>query len=88
MFDGNTFQELLCIIIPIANDVFFEPVEHFSVTLSCPSNNVMLDEVNTSATIFIKSTSTDAGDKYAVEPLYKGHAGTMKIVLYTPLFRG
>ena len=63
MFDGNTFQELLCIEIPIVNDVYFEPVEHFSVTLICPSNNVMLDEGSMSAIMSITSTETSAGNK-------------------------
>ena len=64
VFDGNTFQELLCVDVSIFNDVFFEPVEQFSVTLISPSKNVVLDEGSASVTISIDSTTiTNAGDK-------------------------
>lgn len=57
MFDGNTVNETLCIDIPIIDDAHFEPMEQFSVSLSCSSSTVTLDEITMLATVSIDTTN-------------------------------
>ena len=62
VFDGHTFENLLCIEIPIFNDVFFEPTEYFSVDLISSSPNLILADGMMSAMVCIESTGTFPGE--------------------------
>lgn len=61
VFDGNTFNDIMCIEIPIADDVYYEPMEYFSVTLTSSCPTVLLDEDNMSAIVSIISTGIIEG---------------------------
>lgn len=62
IFDGNTFEDMVCIEISIIDDVFFEPTEHFSVSLITSGPNVILNEDMNSSMIYIQSTLTLPGE--------------------------
>lgn len=64
LFDGNTFEDMVCIEISIIDDVFFEPTEQFSVSLINSGPNVILNEDMNSSIIYITSTLTLPGERY------------------------
>ena len=64
VFDGNTFTDPFCVEIPIIDDAIFEPVEHFSVSLSSSSPTVTLDDASISATVSITSPHTSTTGSY------------------------
>ena len=61
VFDGNTFRDVMCIEVPIADDVYYEPMEYFSVILTSSCPTVVLDEDSSSAMVSIISTGMLAG---------------------------
>ena len=55
-FDGNTLSDPFCIAILIIDDAIFEAEEYFSVSLSCLSPIVTLDDASFSASVSITTT--------------------------------
>lgn len=58
LFDGSTFEDMVCIEISIIDDVFSEPTEQFSVSLINSGPNVILNQDTSTSLIYIKSTLT------------------------------